>query len=280
MFKPYTYQKGEVVFQSPQRTLPKPRQFDTRALSGPVFALKTIIASALVLSGVSILITKVLVPVVVIHANTVESSPVVSPLSEDSSDANLSAPDNSERFTFKELSSGFMRNVDYREKDGLYYPEFVEEVVEADLPEFFYITIPKLEIYDARVKVNSLDLDPDDALGHYNGTCLPDEACNTFIYGHSTFSGSVNHYEDGDYTAIFKDLGELEYGDEFYIKYKDKEHRYIVELTKIQKPQDVDPLGEPLPRSLGKYENTVELFTCTPAGTTKYRLSVVGREIR
>ena len=122
-----------------------------------------------------------------------------------------------------------------------------------------------------------MNLDPKKAIGHYKGTCLPDEACNSFLFGHSTYKNSRNRYKQGDYSAVFAHLDELKYGDEFTVKYKDKEYKYVVELTKVDRPENIDPLEQPLPRSLGKHESTMQLFTCTPSGTTKYRLSVVGR---
>ena len=172
-----------------------------------------------------------------------------------------------------------MREVDYKKADGILYPEFIEEKLRSkeDIPDFFYLTIPKLNIENAKVETNSKNLDPRKALGHYNGSCLPDEGCNAFIFGHSSYIGSPNHYEEGDYTTIFSRLGELEYGDEFQIIYKGKTYRYVISLTKVQKPEDVNPLGNPIPASIGKHESTVELFSCTPPGTTKFRLSVVGK---
>jgi len=152
-----------------------------------------------------------------------------------------------------------------------------------DLPKYFYLTIPKLGIEDAKIEVNSPSLDPREALGHYSGSCLPDEDCNVFIYGHSNYTRSDEadyKYNEGDYSYIFKDLDKLEYGDEFCISFEGKPYCYIVEMTKVENPKDVNPLEEPMPKSLGNHENTVQLFTCTPSGTTKYRLSVVGRLVK
>ena len=219
---------------------------------------------------------------VTIYANSETSEPVISPLAE-RSESSLSPDSEKENFTFEELGAGFVNGVNYKEEGGIYYPEFLEEQAkenQKDIPNYFYLTIPKLEINQAKVETNSSNLDPTEALGHYNGSCLPDEACNVFIFGHSTFASSPNRYADGDYKEVFSKLEELEYGDEFQIEYKGQVYKYIVELTKVQKPENVNPLDEPLPKSLGKHESTVELFTCTPSGTTKYRLSVVGKLVK
>lgn len=52
-------------------------------------------------------------------------------------------------------------------------------------PAYFYISIPKLGIKNAKVEINSPTLKPDNALGHYTGSALPGEVGNTFVYGHS-----------------------------------------------------------------------------------------------
>ena len=137
----------------------------------------------------------------------------------------------------------------------------------------------KLDIYDAIIQTNSETLDPDTMLGHYKGTCLPDEACNVFVYGHSTHKWAKNRYEKGDYSGVFSKLDELVYGDEIFINFNNKEYKYIVDSSIIKNPEDVDPLAQPYPKSLGTHENTLELFTCTPSGSTKYRLSVLAKQI-
>lgn len=230
--------------------------------------------------------TKVFIPVVDTYANSDDIVPIISPIAEDVS-SSLSLKEE-EAFRFKELNASF-RDITHEEvpaeneeestpfdilvSDGSEDPEHSDDTE----PEFFYLTVPALEIEDAKVEVNSTNLDPLKAIGHYKGTCLPDEACNSFIFGHSTYKNSKNRYKQGDYTAIFAHLDELKYGDEFSIKYKGNNYHYVVELSKVDRPENVDPLDQPLPRSLGKHESTVQLFTCTPSGTTKYRLSVVGR---
>lgn len=271
MFKPYKYEK-HIEYRS-SRNLP--RQIG-------VLTKKSPLAVILLAFGILIMFVKVLLPVVKIQADSEDQAPIISPISSSYS-ANLdSANGNKERFTFSELSGGFRENDDYVEIDGISQKkEDIEKAKREEskktIPEYFYITIPKLDIENAKVLTNSTKLDPNDALGHYNGSCLPDEGCNSFIFGHSTFKGAKNKYKEGDYGAIFAKLDELEYGDEFYINYDGKEYRYLVALSKVQRPENVNPLESPFPKSLGKHEGTVELFTCTPSGTTKYRLSVIGK---
>jgi len=211
----------------------------------------------------------VLLPIAISYAKTNDNQPIISPVSDDkSTDIAVSNRSTNDNFVFTELSKE--QNVDEKEHVNAFSKDGV-----VDVPEFFYVTIPKLGIYDAKIKSNSLELNPRDAIGHFNGSCLPDEACNTFIFGHSTFKSVKNNYEKGDYREIFSKLNDLEYGDEFYINYNGKDYRYMVDFSKIDEPKEVDPLENPYPKSF--HINSVTLFTCDPPGTTKYRLSVVGK---
>jgi len=225
------------------------------------------------------MLSKVLFPVVQTYAKASQYEPVISPMATKSS-VNLTSDSSQQNFKFNELSLGFRDGKEYKEEGGILFdgndqkPSLAKKY---EVPNYFYLSIPKLKIKNAKIKTNSTDLDPQEALGHYNGSCLPTEGCNTFIFGHSTYKSAKNNYEEGDYTEIFSKLDELEYGDEFSITFNGKEYRYLVDLTKIQRPENVNPLENPLPKSLGRHENTVELFTCSPPGTTKFRLSVVGR---
>jgi len=269
LFKPYSYQKEYKNYST-----------KVNPFAG-LFAFKSIISLVLVGVGITIMLTKVLIPVVSIYANTENRIPIISPMVEESSSGlSVKSPkEELDKFTFEELSLAMVPE-GYERKDGFLVPIEEKPTNELEKDQYFYLSIPSLEIEDARVAMNSTNLNPRDALGHYNGTCLPEEGCNSFIFGHSTFSGASNRYKRGDYSAIFSRLDELEYGDEFTIKYNEKEYRYIVDLTRVQNPEDVDPLGSPYPKSIGKYESTVELFTCTPPGTTLYRLSVVGKLVQ
>lgn len=278
MFKPYKYSKSTEYSPYAEPATPKSHRFRF-SLSFPTIALKTLVSTVLIIGGLYVMFTKVFIPVVDTYANSGDIAPIISPIAEDST-STLSLKEE-EPFKFEELDASFreISNVPFAEgvEDSEEVDEKVEEENEDPEQEYFYLSIPKLEIEDAKVEINSPTLDPKYALGHYKGTCLPNEACNSFIYGHSTYKGTRNRYKQGDYTAIFSRLDELEYGDEFIVKYKDKEYHYLVELSKVDRPENVDPLESPLPRSLGKHESTMQLFTCTPAGTTKFRLSVIGR---
>ena len=146
-----------------------------------------------------------------------------------------------------------------------------ENFVEHEIPEFFFITIPKLKIENAFVKTDFDGPSPDEFIGHYKGSALPGTLGNSFIYGHSVLSWFFN---PRNYKTIFSTLGNLSEGDEFYINYNGKELKYRVEEKITLKPNDVDPLENWKPIDLNL--STVSLMTCWPAGTKTSRLIVRG----
>jgi len=155
------------------------------------------------------------------------------------------------------------------------YKEEHEIISDTNYPANFTITIPKLGIKDFLVETNSVNLRPDAQMGHYKGSCLPGETCkgrsDSFIYGHSALPA---FYDPTDPKKVFSKLDDLEPGDKFFVNYNGKDLVYRVNFKKIMEPSELDPLNPPTPFSIGK--PTMTLMTCTPAGTTKYRLVVSG----
>lgn len=145
------------------------------------------------------------------------------------------------------------------------------DLPQANIPEYFYLTIPKLKIKDAKVETNAETFDPSSALGHYAGTSLPGDNGNAFIYGHSVLPWFFN---PNNYKTIFSTLGDLEPGDEFSINYNNRELTYVVESVEELAPEEVDPLADIKPKFLN--ESTVVLMTCSPPGTKLRRLLVNG----
>ena len=136
-------------------------------------------------------------------------------------------------------------------------------------PDYFYITVPKLGIENAKIETNAKDLNPDTALGHYPGTALPGEVGNAFVFGHSVLPW---FYNAKNYKTIFSTLDRLQTGDEFYVTYNNQELTYKVESKEELKPDKVNPLGEIKPKYLN--ESTMQLMTCSPAGTKLKRLLI------
>jgi LPXTG-site transpeptidase (sortase) family protein len=224
-----------------------------RGYNKKFLAKSSLLPGFLVVSGFLIFVFQVLFPLVYFKT----SDDTVSPLPKGSV---LGVATGFTDFEFGEL--GY---VPEGEK-----PEPVSAVQDA-LPEYFYLSVPKLNIKDAAVETNSASLNPDKSLGHYKGSSIPGTVGNAFIYGHSVLPF---FYNPRNYKTIFSTLDTLKPGDTFYIKYKDKKFDYIVESRAIVAPTLVNPLAEYKPKYLG--ESTVTLMTCVPPGTREKRLLVYG----
>ena len=210
------------------------------------FLFKTRILSGLLMSlGFIILGTQVVLPLV--YFKTQDT--VVKPMEQ----TVLGLATGLKDFTFTEL-----------ENKGGNVPQ-----EESDIPEYFYITIPKLGIKDALVKSEYDGPSPDNFIGHYKGSALPGKAGDSFIYGHSVLPWFFN---PKNYKTIFSTLGNLEKGDNILIKYNNREMVYIVEDKVVLKPNDVFPLSGWKPAYLNK--STISLMTCWPAGTKTNRLLI------
>ena len=195
------------------------------------------------LIGGFVLVTQVIVPLVIFKTYDTFGRPV--------SNSVLGKAVGLGDFEFKELK------------------ETKTNVAETNVPKYYYLSIPKLNIKEARVETFPPTLSPDDALGHYIGSVLPGKVGNTFIYGHSVLPF---FYNSKNYKTIFSTLNTLEIGDLIYIKYNNKEYKYIVESKISVSPERVNPLGYYKPAYLN--ESTVTLMTCDPPGTKLKRLLV------
>lgn len=142
---------------------------------------------------------------------------------------------------------------------------------DANIPQYFYLTVKKLGIDHALVETNANHLNPDEALGHYPNSALPGEPGNIFIFGHSVLPV---FYNPNNYKAIFSTIDRLDVGDELVIDYNNSTYKYLIESRQLRKPVDVDPLAEFKPKYLN--ESTVTLMTCYPAGSKVMRLLMQG----
>jgi len=228
---------------------------------------------ALVSLGVFILVTQVILPL--IHFKTSDE------ISKPASATALGVASGFRSFEFKELGEDRGEALGTSTTGSDTKPSFGKNSYfdingnTTTTPEYFYLTIPKLNIKDALVEINAPTLNPDKALGHYAGSGIPGEVGNAFIYGHSVLPW---FYNPKNYKAIFSTLDTLVTGDVFYITYNGRELKYKVETSVIAKPEDVDPLAETKPKFLN--ESTATLMTCVPPGTKMKRLMVNGILVR
>lgn len=127
----------------------------------------------------------------------------------------------------------------------------------------YYLSIPKLNITDAVVKVGADDLSQ--SLIHYLPTSLPGEYGNVAIFGHSTLP---QLYNPADYKTIFTYLPSLEKGDTIKIRMLDETYEYEVFEMFVVKPDQVSVLEQ-------KYDASyITVITCVPPGTYWNRLVV------
>lgn len=127
----------------------------------------------------------------------------------------------------------------------------------------YTLTIPKLNIFDAKVVVGGEDLSK--SLLHYRPVSLPGEIGNVAIFGHSTLP---QLYNVKDYKSIFTYLPSLEKNDEIFVNLQGVEYKYTVEEMFVVKPEEVSVLD---PLTDGSY---LTLITCVPPGTYWNRLVV------
>lgn len=127
----------------------------------------------------------------------------------------------------------------------------------------FFITIPKLRIDSALVKVGGEDLSQ--SLINYKGTAIPGNYGNSVVFGHSVLPP---FYNPKDYHTIFSTLPTLKVGDEITAVVDKVEYRYTVYELRTVDPTDISVLEQ-------KYDDSyLSLVTCTPPGMDWKRLIV------
>lgn len=107
---------------------------------------------------------------------------------------------------------------------------------------------------------------------HYpirGANAMPGEIGNSVILGHS----ANDVFAAGDYKFIFLRLEQLQIGDRFYLNYESKRYTYLITEKKVIRPTQIDALvinnGKPM----------ATLVTCTPIGTARDRLLIIGEQI-
>ncbi len=137
------------------------------------------------------------------------------------------------------------------------------------------LIIPKLNI-DVPIRFNvALDgvmAAMNNGVAHYRisgASAYPGQIGNFIITGHS--AGDV--YSSNPYKYIFSGLERLEDGDLIYVNYDSVRYTYKVIKKQVVEPTDVASLVMDTDKPL------ITLVTCTPLGTSRYRLLVTGEQI-
>lgn len=271
----------------------KDESFDPiyKEVSRGFYAKSRILPSLLIFAGLFVFSTQVVLPAMVFKTQD-ETSAIINngtvlgrlagfskfefkELKNINSQVEISKPinrDEPQMDKAKSKESAVAYDISTNPNDYNYNPRENTQILgseDVNTPEFFYLTVPKLGIENAKVEVNAKTLDPVSALGHYTGTELPGEVGNTFIFGHSVLPWFFN---SKNYKTIFSTLGRLEIGDELFVNYNNKKLIYKVELIEELSPKDVQPLADLKPQYLN--ESTMVLMTCSPPGTKLKRLLV------
>lgn len=109
-------------------------------------------------------------------------------------------------------------------------------------------------------------------VAHYRiagASAYPGEIGNFVVTGHS--AGDV--YSSNPYKYIFSGLERLEEGDLIYVNYESVRYTYRVTMKQVVEPSNVAALVMDTDKPL------ITLVTCTPLGTSRYRLLVTGEQI-
>lgn len=137
------------------------------------------------------------------------------------------------------------------------------------------LIIPKLNI-DVPINFDINVSDIMEAMNHgvahfriSGASAYPGEIGNFIITGHS--AGDV--YSSNPYKYIFSGLERLEDGDLIYVNYNSVRYTYKVIKKEVVEPSDVAALVVQTDKPL------ITLVTCTPLGTSRYRLLVTGEQI-
>ncbi len=132
-------------------------------------------------------------------------------------------------------------------------------------PKQFLLTVPKLKIENALVKVDTINFFENLAL--FPGTAIPGDIGNSFITGHSVLP---EFNDPKNYRTIFTKLSDLEVGDDVIARVGSQTFHFSVLYSKIVDPQDISVL---VPIS-GSGRN-LTLMSCVPPGTSSKRLIIV-----
>lgn len=144
-----------------------------------------------------------------------------------------------------------------------WFPAAAADMVELPRVNSYSLSIPKLGIEEANVRIDSDDLSK--SLVHWHGTVAPGLHGKSVIFGHSVLPQFFN---PENYMAIFSTLHTLDLEDTILVDYDGVQYQYeVVDMFEVQ-PTEVSVLDQ-------DYSDAyLTLITCTPPGTYLRRLVV------
>ena len=137
------------------------------------------------------------------------------------------------------------------------------------------LIIPKLNVdvpVHFGISLSEVMSSMNNGVAHYRvagASAYPGEIGNTVITGHS--AGDI--YSSNQYKYIFSGLERLEDGDLVYVNYNSVRYTYRVIKKEVVEPTNVAALVVSTDKPL------LTLVTCTPLGTSRYRLLVTAEQI-
>lgn len=157
----------------------------------------------------------------------------------------------------------------------------IDPTVSANIHDSPTLMIPKLNVevpvvFGSKNDVNSMSAAMSNGVAHFSipgASAKPGEIGNFAVSGHS----AGNIYQQSDYKFIFSGLTRMGGGDLIYMDYNGQRYTYRVIGTKTVDPSDSAALRKIANDNAGK--PMITLITCTPLGTSKYRLLVYGEQI-
>lgn len=135
--------------------------------------------------------------------------------------------------------------------------------IDLSRPITYSLSIPKLRIQNATVKIGSENLD--ESLAQYPGTALPGQLGSPVVFGHSILP---QFYNPKNYISIFSLLPTLEKGDQIIVQYDNITYTYLVSDKLEVYPDNVSVLEQHYDQKL------LKLITCVPPGLKTKRLVV------
>ncbi len=157
----------------------------------------------------------------------------------------------------------------------------IDPTVSASVHDKPTLMIPKLNVevpvvFGSKNDLSSMANAMSNGVAHFSipgASAKPGEVGNFAISGHS----AGNIYQQSDYKFIFSGLTRMGTGDLIYMDYENQRYTYRVTGTRTVEPSNSKSLREIASNNPGK--PMITLITCTPLGTSKYRLLVYGEQI-
>lgn len=137
------------------------------------------------------------------------------------------------------------------------------------------LIIPKINVdvpIHFGISLNEVMSAMNNGVAHYRiagASAYPGEVGNLVITGHS--AGDV--YSSNPYKYIFSGLERLENGDLIYVNYNSVRYTYSISKKEVVEPSNVASL------IVNTDKPILTLVTCTPLGTSRYRLLVTAEQI-